>query len=156
VLSLRYIVDDGALFYLNGTELHRTPNMPQGPIDYSTRPSAVGDANCVSTAVLGLRPVAGTNILAVEIHQANDAGATMDAAFDTELTIYFVRTPAIPQLHFSYDDGQAILTWDFENLVLQTADAVFGSWFDIPTVNRRHVVPVTSTATQKFFRLATP
>jgi hypothetical protein len=66
--------DDGAVVYLNGTEVDRF-NMPAGPITYSTWAAATADddgvtvftANSVSPGLL----VPGTNVVAVEIHQAN-------------------------------------------------------------------------------------
>src|SRR4029079_12165680 len=71
LLELTPIVDDGAVFYLNGQEIYRL-NMPDGTVSYSTSASTgVGDA-VFSTPVIvpatGL--VAGNNVLAVEVHQA--------------------------------------------------------------------------------------
>ena len=34
-LTLSTLIDDGAIFYLNGTEVHRR-NVPEGPIDHDT------------------------------------------------------------------------------------------------------------------------
>jgi len=80
-LALRSVLDDGAVIYLNGTEVSRV-NMPDGPVGFSTLASAV-----VGDAVLGdlvwlpsdsLRP--GTNVLAVEVHQASALGAAYPQA----------------------------------------------------------------------------
>ncbi|MBI2929016.1 MAG: lamin tail domain-containing protein, partial [Verrucomicrobia bacterium] len=70
-LSLRTIVDDGAVFYLNGVELHRQ-GMPPGAITHATSASvAVGDAQYVETLdLLADALVLGENVLAVEVHQA--------------------------------------------------------------------------------------
>ncbi len=76
-LDLRTLVDDGAIVYLNGTEIHRQ-NMPVGPVTASTSASgAVADAAFVS--VLGLPPTAmvqGQNVLAVEVHQVTSAAGS--------------------------------------------------------------------------------
>lgn len=69
-LSARCELDDGAVFYLNGVEVHRE-NMPDGAVSASTLASApvTDDAEIyaeLSTAAL----VRGLNTLAVEVHQA--------------------------------------------------------------------------------------
>ncbi len=71
-LDVRAVVDDGAVFYLNGAEIYRL-NMPAGPVAYSTSAlSPVGDAGYVNPIVVpasSLLP--GVNVLAVEVHQAS-------------------------------------------------------------------------------------
>lgn len=80
-LALRPLLDDGAVIYLNGTEVSRV-NMPAGPVSFSTLASAVvGDAalgDPVWIASDSLRP--GTNVLAVEVHQASALGAAYPQA----------------------------------------------------------------------------
>jgi calcineurin-like phosphoesterase family protein/Big-like domain-containing protein/purple acid phosphatase-like protein/type IX secretion system substrate protein len=86
-LDLEVIRDDGAVVYLNGTEVFRT-NMPSGTITYTTTASsAIGGASestwyttTVDTSLL----VAGTNVLSIEIHQAN--ATSSDLSFDCKLT----------------------------------------------------------------------
>src|SRR5215204_7151551 len=72
-LTLRLLRDDGAIVYLNGTEVFRT-NMPTGTVTAATfASSVVFDANertYVAAAVNPARLVAGTNVLAVELHQS--------------------------------------------------------------------------------------
>jgi hypothetical protein len=85
-VDLRLMVDDGAVVYLNGTEIAR-PNMPAGPVTATTLASTpvgtTGEAAWAETAVpLGLL-VEGTNVLAVEVHQATPAST--DLSFDLEL-----------------------------------------------------------------------
>src|SRR6185369_8673744 len=83
-LTLRPLVDDGAVFYLNGVEVLRV-NMPGGAITFST-PASVDVTNNTWN---GLFPapatslVVGTNVLAVEVHQS--ATGTSDLLFGTEL-----------------------------------------------------------------------
>ena len=76
-LDVRPVVDDGAVFYLNGAEIYRQ-NMPEGPVGYSTPAAApVGDADYAETfAVPAANLVQGVNVLAVEVHQAASAAAT--------------------------------------------------------------------------------
>jgi hypothetical protein len=71
-LQLSHIIDDGAVFWLNGQELTRF-NLPLGTVGHST-PAAptVGDATLVGPVNLpGDLLRAGENVLAVEVHQAN-------------------------------------------------------------------------------------
>jgi 3',5'-cyclic AMP phosphodiesterase CpdA len=77
--------DDGAVVYINGTEVYRT-NMPTGTISYSTKASSAAsdDGNTAQTTILALSRIKnGTNVIAVEIHQ-NVANST-DLSFDLEL-----------------------------------------------------------------------
>ncbi|MCA9214599.1 MAG: lamin tail domain-containing protein, partial [Planctomycetales bacterium] len=92
-LLLDAFIDDGAVFYLNGKELFRR-NMPAGPIGYSTpAESEVALAEPLGfTAVSAENLGPGTNVLAVEVHQAGDKGD--DIQFDAALTV--VATPIPP------------------------------------------------------------
>ena len=78
-LKIRY--DDGAIVYLNGTEVMRT-NMPEGIIQYNTY--AIGGSG-EDECFLDKKYIRdGINLLAVEIHQANPRSS--DIMFDLELT----------------------------------------------------------------------
>jgi hypothetical protein len=95
-LSLRLLRDDGAIVYLNGTEVFRS-NMPGGSVNYLTAALtavAGGDeftfflAN-VNSALL----LSGENVLAVEIHQVNPTSS--DISFDLELQATLSTGPAV-------------------------------------------------------------
>ena len=85
-LRLKLLRDDGAIAYLNGTEVFRS-NMPEGNVNYLTWASAnVAGADestfyerMVDPSVLG----EGNNVLAIELHQAN--GTSADVSLDLEL-----------------------------------------------------------------------
>jgi len=155
VLALRHVVDDGAVFYLNGREIYRR-NMPPGPIDYNTRPPAsVGDAQCVTVALEGVRPVVGTNILAVEVHQVSES-INADAAFDTEAGFHFLRGPDLPPLRAVLTNGQAVFTWEGGGWRLQSAEAISGPWSDVTTASNRHVISPTAAEERRFLRLVAP
>jgi hypothetical protein len=85
-LNLRYVRDDGAVIYLNGTEVVRS-NLPSGTIDYNTlATTAIGNADESAWNSAPLDPallVAGTNTIAVEIHQ--QSATSTDVSFDLEL-----------------------------------------------------------------------
>lgn len=82
VLGLRR--DDGAVVYLNGVEIRRD-NLPAGPIDASTRAltsmSGSDETAFVESALPPELLVAGSNLLAVEVHQVDPTSSdlTLDA-----------------------------------------------------------------------------
>ena len=89
-LKLFTILDDGAVFYLNGQELFRQ-NMPAGAVDYNTIATpGVGDAALAGPFIVPATAlVFGENVLAVEVHQSSAAssdivfGMTLETTFDT-------------------------------------------------------------------------
>ena len=102
-LTLNLRRDDGAVVYLNGTELARS-NMPSGAIDYLTlasTPIAGGDESALNTFELDNTLQAGENVLAVEIHQIG--GNSSDISFDLSLTGDIILPPAIQLIHNAAD-----------------------------------------------------
>ena len=85
-VTLQLMRDDGAVVYLNGTEVVRS-NMPAGTITNTTFASSAISGAAESTFNAFTIPVAsfvnGTNTLAVEIHQ--DSNADADLSFDLSL-----------------------------------------------------------------------
>lgn len=81
--------DDGAVVYLNGTEIMRS-NMPTGTISYNTNAvSAIGGSGediyqTISAPASLLN--SGSNVIAVEIHQSS--GTSSDVSFELELELY--------------------------------------------------------------------
>ncbi|MEX1105219.1 MAG: hypothetical protein WEB78_03385, partial [Ilumatobacteraceae bacterium] len=85
-LTLRLRRDDGAVVYLNGVEVARS-NMPTGTISFGTRAlSSVNDAaeTAILTIPISARLIEGTNVIAVEVHQFQQASS--DLTFDLSLT----------------------------------------------------------------------
>ena len=76
-LDVRALVDDGAVFHLNGVEVFRQ-NMPAGPVSYATSAlGPVGDASFGAPLVLPAdRLLQGVNVLAVEVHQATSGAGS--------------------------------------------------------------------------------
>ncbi|MFN0058763.1 MAG: metallophosphoesterase [Planctomycetota bacterium] len=93
-LQLRLLRDDGALVFLNGTEVARS-SLPIGPIAAGTLAAeTVDDSEETALHLSILDPallVAGLNTLAVEIHQRSVSSS--DISFDLELSAH---TPADP------------------------------------------------------------
>ncbi len=86
-LLLRLVRDDGAVVHLNGVEVFRT-NLLAGPISYNSLALAAVGAPDESTPLNVLLStaslVAGTNTIAVEMHQDNITSS--DLSFDLALT----------------------------------------------------------------------
>lgn len=111
-LTLGLRRDDGAIVYLNGTEVFRS-NMPPGPVNYLTlAPSTTGSADEARFFESDVNPAllqTGANILAVEVHQA--ARSSSDLVFDLELRATASAAPAPPHLAARWDEGMVRLSW---------------------------------------------
>ncbi len=96
-LQVRIIRDDGAVIYVNDTEVFRS-NMTNGPVSYRTyATNVVGGAeeNSWFTNAADARVLReGTNILAAEVHQANSTSG--DLGFNLELTGAQILPPLPP------------------------------------------------------------
>ncbi len=94
-LTIDQILDDGAVYYLNGQEIGR-PGMPSGTITFTTPAGrTVSDAAVEARAIRtdGSALVKGTNVLAVEVHQVSTSSS--DVVFGMRLNI---SAPVEPSL----------------------------------------------------------
>jgi hypothetical protein len=129
-LTLRLLRDDGAVVYLNGTEVLRD-NMPSGNVTYSTLAvSAVGgtdESTFYDFTIDKSGLVVGKNVIAVEIHQSG--GTSSDVSFDLSLDASLNQQSQV---------GQTISAQPTINYTL-TSDAELTMEFektggDVPTV----------------------
>ncbi|HWN97325.1 MAG TPA: PQQ-dependent sugar dehydrogenase [Methylomirabilota bacterium] len=94
-LTFSNIIDDGAVFYLNGVEIQRLYMTNNAPVLYSslsTNHEATGfDVFTLSGPALTTNLVNGDNVLAVEVHQTT-AGSS-DIAFGCALSANMMMTP---------------------------------------------------------------
>ncbi|MBN1419354.1 MAG: hypothetical protein JXP34_11285, partial [Planctomycetes bacterium] len=116
-LEVQLLRDDGGIVWLNGQDVFRS-NMPSGDVTYSTWASGtVSDADEDRFYTKALDPsvlVAGTNVIAVEVHQIN--ATSSDISFDLELIGTIVATtPVDPEFirgdangDGSHDIGDAV------------------------------------------------
>ena len=93
-LKLDLALDDGAVFYLNGVEVYRH-NMAPGAVAYSTLAATNVDDTTLQTGIPlpTANLLAGTNLLAVEVHQAVPADAGM--VFAAGLSAIVTPLPAV-------------------------------------------------------------
>lgn len=112
-LQLKTAIADGAVFYLNGTEVLRL-NMPAGPITAAT----IAQTN--ATSVLYLGPfalpnsalVSGTNVLAVEVHPAAD-GTTNHIFFAADLSLSVTNILIPPPMPVAFNEVSPGSNGDF-------------------------------------------
>jgi hypothetical protein len=94
-LTIRLLRDDGAIVHLNGDEAFRS-NMPEGPVSHSTPSSTTVSGG--AEGVIQVMEVdasfltAGTNVVAVEVHQSDPESS--DLSFALEL----IGTPSLEPL----------------------------------------------------------
>jgi hypothetical protein len=161
VATLGHVVNDGAVFYLNGTELMRV-NMPAGPITYATMASA-GNANVCNT---GQFPVAHllsrTNVLAVEVHQAGNPVTTdFVAAFDASFSLQYLRYPTLAQpntnnvrirtTNHSPTHVSVYFTNGFGYTLESKTNLTDPAWQEVQPATNRLITPKTNP--RKFYRL---
>ena len=97
--------DDGAIVYINGTEVYRS-NMPTGTVSYNTKASseATDNGTALQTVTLGAGSLAtGNNVIAVEIHQAANNGP--DLFFDLQLVGIADVTPPTVSIYSPADNA---------------------------------------------------
>ncbi|RKH88293.1 hypothetical protein, partial [Corallococcus sp. AB038B] len=104
-LLVRLQRDDGAIVYLNGTEVFRS-NLPAGTVGYRTlAPATVSlpaeEQTWMSQAVDVAALRTGTNVLAVELHQS--AANTSDARFNLELSATLTTAPTPISACYPFD-----------------------------------------------------
>jgi len=93
-LMLKLLRDDGAVVYVNDTEVYRS-NLPDGPVSCTT-PAMTWDTEGVfrfkelSPSVLQ----AGTNVIAVEVHQTSRTSS--DVSFDLRLAAQYASDQTAP------------------------------------------------------------
>lgn len=151
-LMIRLHRDDGAVVYLNGAEIERS-NMPAGAVTASTRASATMSSSSTPaesdlrvwffTPPTGL--VAGSNVLAVEIHQRSATDA--DHSFNLELMASTAAEPAFvlrgPYLQ-SVVPTSAVIRWRTE--VATASRVLFGAAPDALTNLTEDATPKTEHA----------
>jgi len=152
-LRLELNRDDGAVVYLNGTEIGRS-NLAAGPILYSTLASNADPENvfiplAVAPAHLALLQT-GPNILAVELHQSS--ATSSDLGFDLELSAT-LSAPASDATGLTAFDGHAYLYWLEDDGTLEESDDL-NAWDPNPAATSPHRLPID--ASRRFFRIRTP
>ena len=160
-LLVALLRDDGGVVYLNGKEVFRS-NMPDTNINYHTfAASVVGppeESFFYTNAVAASNLVAGQNVLAVEIHQANPDSS--DISFDLELEASL--KPLVlrgPYLQSGTTNG-ALVRWRTDvptDSRVQFGTSNLALAADNPLITTEHIVSITGLApgTKYFYSVGT-
>lgn len=98
-LKLIHLIDDGAVFYINGQEVERF-KMPNGIINSSTRASRGGEAVVEDPVIISKDVlVVGLNRISVSVHQSSPGSS--DVMFGMQLLAEKEVSPFIPGKPFS-------------------------------------------------------
>jgi hypothetical protein len=161
-LLLHGMIDDGAVFYLNGNRIYdvRITNSPASCTNFTADGANGGQtwepALTNRGQIIGLDGlVPGENTLAVQLHQVNNTSSDVNLGVMLEAEVVTFG-PVAPRLVFAYDAGAQLLTlsWTATDYELLTASSVSGPW----TLQAGVTSPVSvSTATGNlFFQLRKP
>jgi len=156
-LLLRLLRDDGAIVYINGVEVFRS-NMTNGVVTATTfAATVVGDTNETTFFERNISPnvlVAGTNIIAVEVHQAN--ATSSDLGFDLEL-IAQTRIPP-PSLTITRLENLVSMQWPWwaSGYRLQSCRALSlsATWSNVTTLPGWTSHTAAAPEAPAFYRLA--
>ncbi|MGI9244292.1 MAG: hypothetical protein ACR2RV_26065 [Verrucomicrobiales bacterium] len=149
-LTLNLQRDDGAVVYLNGSEVARS-NMDAGAVDYSTMAAgSAGNSTEENTYYeIPLPPSTlpllqtGSNILAVEIHQSSLTSS--DLSFDLDL----VATRSDQTFELIQFQSSSYLYWTDPDATLQET----GDLIDWTSTDAESPFPIINEDARKFFRL---
>ncbi|MDZ7363231.1 MAG: metallophosphoesterase [candidate division KSB1 bacterium] len=129
-LTLLANYDDGFVAYLNGSEVARR-SMPAGPISYATSATSHegGFYEIIDLTAHLNKLVAGTNVIAVEVHQITSSSS--DLVMDMELKSYgttpLVAQNAVWKYHASGSDlGTAWQQVSFNDSSWPSGNGIFG------------------------------
>lgn len=163
-LTFTNFIDDGAVFYLNGTEIQRV-RMPAAPqaITYTTLASDCPVNNCEATLdapdvfrlsgdALTNLVLRGDNVLAAEVHQftTNDT----DVVFGSAVTLGRALVTET-KMSISRSNNAVCLSWAGDGFTLQHANILTGAnpWSDVPGPIKSSPYCVTNPPTTTFYRL---
>ncbi|HYG35514.1 MAG TPA: hypothetical protein VEC99_12050, partial [Clostridia bacterium] len=146
-LTVKLKRDDGGIVYLNGTNVFSS-NMPVGPVDFKTEADLANDDGTVfyTTNALSSLLVAGTNTIAVEIHQ--ESVTSSDLSFDLQLE----ANPGLA-LQASRFGQDWLLHWTDPTAILEQADDLVGPWTPVVAPSPAPMEPIGA---RKFYRLRKP
>ena len=168
-LQISHYIDDGAVVYLNGTEVYRY-NMNGNPgtlpayADFSTTvisndPTLISGSSPLSHSTL----VAGDNVLAVEVHNGNATSGDLDLALQLDAvttspigppsdSVVINEVLAVNQNTLNPDGSHA--GWiELYNNSASTADISDMSLTDDVSQPRKWVIPASTTIQSGQFRL---
>jgi len=161
LISLHHVIDDGAIFYLNGVEFHRF-NMAAGPVNYLTQANTnVGDGvynGPFDITVTNSNIVPGDNVIAVEVHQ--NGTASSDITFGSEVSVTGLSVaplppPARPAISIARQGTNVVVSWSGNASILERKRLLSPNTLWAPVTNSPPYVisPGTSPDKAVFYQL---
>jgi hypothetical protein len=157
VMSLRHVMDDGALIYANGLEIYRF-NMPAGAIQWNTSANVtVGDAVFTGPFTLNVTNIgSGDNVIGAEVHQAGTASSDMcfGAEFSLKTPSLIIPVVTFPKVTMTVSKSPLRLNWPGTGYILQRASVLNGTntvWQDVTGGSSPYTLIPSNSA--GFFRL---
>lgn len=150
-LILRHVVDDGAVFYLNGVEISRFGLAAGAALNFTTTFSDHENAFVGPIDVPAASLVAGDNVLAVEVHQSS--ATSSDLVFGAELRSILSGAPPVTAPKFTSttrSGNNVVIQWTGTG-TLESADTVIGPWSAVANAQSPYSGAIVGTS--KFYRL---
>jgi hypothetical protein len=156
--DLQAYIDDGAVFYLNGTPIWSL-RMPSPPIFNSTLATGYPcdgyatciDASSVSGSLISNSLIKGDNVLAAEVHRDDPAAPDITFGLAVTANVPYSMNPA---LNVTPGNNAILLNWSSGGFTLQEANAINGPWINVPGPVISSPVTITNSSAALFFRLA--
>ena len=162
-LRLSHVIDDGAIFYLNGKEFLRY-NLTNAPIDFDYLvPTCLPDPLCQTQAYALNNLIIGTNVFCAEVHSCDEFNQA-DFFFGCQLDIIVTNFPTrIPDLIISniVSPRRVFVKWQPSGWRLQSSTnlANTSSWANVTGVSTNATGYTNSNPLvdrQRFYRLSRP
>jgi hypothetical protein len=156
LLNFAGYIDDGAVIYLNGTEIQRVRMPPTS--DASTLATTYpcdGDAtpDCLDTFVVSMDSltnlVVGDNVVAAEVHKYNLLSPDVTFGLALRVVEPILRTV---RLDIARAGSIVSLTWDDPAFILQSSDSPDGVWEDVGGTPESPF-QVEAADSERFYRL---
>jgi hypothetical protein len=147
-------IDDGAILYLNGTEIYRLrmPASAGNKILASGYPCS-GDATCLDEFTVPYSSlknlVAGNNTIAAEVHNYNLRSADITFGLSLSLVQPISRTA---KLNIEQTNGAIILNWNETGFILESSETLQGPWTAVEGANGSPF-GVNYSSLSRFYRL---
>ncbi len=154
ILQLETYIDDGAVIYLNGTELQRL-GMAAGPVNSQTFANRTTNGEFEQNQFpFTAQLLNGDNVIAVEVHQVN--GTSSDITMGCRVSVLLSSPPVVaPALSIVSGGGNVTITWTPAQGQLQYKDNINdANWTLVtpaPAAGGPYVVPANQA--HRFYSL---
>lgn len=150
-------IDDGAVFYLNGMEIHRL-RVPVGASSSTVASGfpCAGDAECLDEFKIPASSlpslVDGDNVLAVEVHNYNVRSGDITFGFALNRIDPIDPGPTSTVVQITLVKNGLEVTWEGTGGILQSSPSLDGPWADTQSSSPKPV-SIQPTETQQFYRV---